>query len=221
MNPVCCPPMTGSVTWTAGDDDIYDGNLILSGGITMSRKVITTNDGGPRMMEVAPRPRVPGPTTNGSAVQTPKEFVQRNAVDSEWESFRAIVARRIDREPREIWQICENCHDVSTRGFRSPAGRPCFKCNFAGREDGGKYRDLLPGEVAAYKRQKAAADAAWNEQMKTAAYNENVANRRKTGLEPLTREAWDEKRKQEFETRKARDKEMLDLARKLAAGLPR
>ena len=182
------------------------------------KNILTTNEGGPKFRDPVLEPAKRGPMT-GSGGADGKNFILANATPEEIRAFEKTIRDRMASEPREVWQICDKCGYVSTRGFRTPAGKSCFKCNFQSVEGGGMMRDMKAGEIRAHGIAKAKADAEWIERTRLAAYNADCQNRRAGGLTPWTREEFDAKREAEWEKRRAEDREMMDLARKLTKDL--
>jgi hypothetical protein len=193
------------------DDEIPDGIKFIR-RFSMSRKIITTNNP-PKSPDPVIRPADRGPVAGESLAQGGRPFVTREATAEEWATFEKIVRERLAKTPREIPEICQNCGHISSRNYRMPAGRSCL-C-------GGTYKDLSDQEIRIYQDQKAKTDAEWAKRTKAAAWNSDCEAKRRAGIEPLTRLAFDEKRRQEMETRKAREESIQDLARKLAQRLPR
>jgi hypothetical protein len=190
-------------------------------------KILTTNKGGPRFQEIAYDRATPGPMAGAEI--SPFDFIARHATPEEIRKFEKIVRDRVAKEPREVWEICMKCGNVSSRGFRRAAGRPCFKCNFNGEVGGGFYRDMIPAEVKAFQERQAKKDAEERIRMERAEFEHDADDRRRRGLVPLTVDEFRARRKAEAEARaKERQEflererqELMNLARKLTKDLPR
>jgi hypothetical protein len=183
-----------------------------------ANKMLTTNTP-PKFLETPRDPVRPGPIM-GQA-ESPLQFITQNATPEEIAELARRIRDRIAREPREIFEVCMKCGNVSTRGFRRAAGRACFNCNFHGEVGGGFYRDMIPREVKAYQAREAKKESEWLERARLAAYNHDCEDRKKHGLEPLTRAQFDAREKANRETERARNRELMSLARRLAKDLPR
>ena len=191
----------------------------------MMKKIFTTNEGGPKFVETAFDRPIAGPMA-GEEI-SPVDYIARNATPAEIRMFEKTIRDRVAREVREIFEVCMKCGNVSTRGSRRAAGRPCFNCNFQGEVGGGTYRDMIPAEVKAYQAREAKREAAWRERTERAEFNHDCEDRKKRGLVPLTLDEFRARQKAESATRakerrefiERENRELMNLARRLTKEL--
>jgi hypothetical protein len=115
------------------------------------------------------------------------------------EIVRKIEARRAKLPPFTYW-VCQSCGWKSKgpyddRDFEPDVKKYCLRCNSRLYVDGGIMRQMSKKEAAQYEKDVAEDFKKGVERTKRAAFYAENENRQKQGLEPLTRQEWDENRR--------------------------
>ncbi len=157
-------------------------------------------------------PPIRGPQTADRSM-TEGQFVAQHASAEELKEFAAMVrARRAGDLSTWIWQQCDHCHLAMRVKPTSAEGDCCPKCNYWGRKDLGHMFRMSEASVNDYLYRKALKDKAAEERMARAAFAAANTDRAKSGLAPLSFEAFQQQRKAEFEAMIKRSQELDRVA---------
>lgn len=150
----------------------------------------------------------------GEGSMSPGAFIQAHGSSEELGRFAAEVRARQAKE-RETWTFsrCSNprCRFVM-KHKPEPDGSICPSCNLARLATGGHLYAMDEKATNAYLYELARKEKAEEERLRRAAFNERNLERAKSGLAPLTMEAFKLEQRRIFEEMKQRGQDLGKVA---------
>jgi len=141
-----------------------------------NERILQSRDVSSKVEGMAKEPELPpmtGPRTGMEFVQSPGQWLERNATAAELETFKASVQARLDRIALTGWRTLPNGMKIKGDSILATCGKcgfwawvspgqetsTCLYCNLRNLKDGGMMRAATKKEEAAWFKKAAEREA--------------------------------------------------------------
>jgi len=176
--------------------------------MSVLKKLLQTTDTAFREVgEIKPEPGR-GLISTHSPTLSDAAYVTRFATPDELATLRRLIEKRLAARPTQTYWRCKTCGNTITGGPNVEEPVACLSCNKHAYKDGGWCRQLSAKEIEKYKADRVETLSKVAAQRQAAAFYRANERRQRDGLEPLTREQFDEKERQAFKRRLEKQKKI-------------